>query len=112
MSRAVEVVNLGEKLEAIAECWSPSVVGAVNDCQAKLVKMRGEFAWHRHEAEDEMFLVLHGTLTMRLRDGDRTVRAGEFIVIPRGVEHCPATDEEVHVLLFEPATTRRRGDAD
>jgi mannose-6-phosphate isomerase-like protein (cupin superfamily) len=110
VSRRVEVVNLAEGLATIAETWSPKVVGAVNDCQAKLVKLQGEFTWHRHAAEDELFLVLRGTLTMRLRDGDRTVKPGEFIVIPRGVEHCPAAEEEVHVLLFEPATTRRLGD--
>jgi len=108
----IEVVNLRDALSNVAGHWSPAVVGAVNDCQAKVVKLQGEFVWHRHEAEDELFLVLQGTLTMRLRDGERVLRAGELIVIPRGVEHCPAAEEEVHVLLFEPATTRRRGNAD
>ncbi len=112
MTRAVDVVTLRDALASIHEPWSPQVVGTVNDCLAKVVKLKGEFVWHRHEAEDELFLVLQGTLTMRLRDGDRVLRPGELIVIPRGVEHCPAAEEEVHVLLFEPATTRRRGDAD
>lgn len=111
MSRKAEVVNLSERLAAITAAWSPEVVGTVNDCHVKLVKLHGEFTWHRHALEDELFLVLRGVLTMRMRDGDRTVHAGEFLVVPRGVEHCPVAPEEVHVLLFEPASTRRLGDA-
>ncbi len=112
MSRSIEVVNLEAALARVAEAWSPMVVAAVGDYVVKVVKARGEFVWHSHRAEDELFLVLRGTLTMRLRDGDRTVGPGEFVVVPRGTEHCPAAEEEVHVVLFEPAATKPRGDPD
>jgi mannose-6-phosphate isomerase-like protein (cupin superfamily) len=106
----VEVVNLADKLGRFAEYWSPRIVGEVNDMHVKLVKLKGEFVWHHHVTEDELFLVVGGRLRMQLRDGDRDVGPGEFLVVPRGVEHCPrALTDEVHVLLLEPKTTVNTG---
>jgi len=106
----MRVVNLAQTFTTFTDAWSPKVVGDVNDMQVKVVKLRGEFVWHHHEAEDELFLVVHGRLRMQLRDGDLEVGAGEFIVVPRGVEHCPeALTDEVHVLLLEPKTTLNTG---
>ncbi len=102
-------VNLREKLLLIAEHWSPRIVGELNGQQVKLAKLLGTFDWHRHEAEDELFLVLSGTLTLRLRSGDVVLNEGEFFIVPRGVEHQPHAEEEVHVLLFEPASTVNTG---
>ena len=111
MKRAnIEKVNLLEKFALFEEHWSPKIAGEVNDAYVKLVKFQGEFVWHRHEAEDEMFLVVKGRMRMRLRDGDITLEEGEFIIIPRGVEHMPVAEEEAHVLLFEPKTTLNTGD--
>jgi mannose-6-phosphate isomerase-like protein (cupin superfamily) len=107
----VQTVNLAGALSRITETWSPQIVGAVNDCHVKLVKLQGEFVWHTHETEDELFLVLHGRLRLRFRDREAIVEPGEFIIVPRGVEHCPVADEEVHVLLLEPATTINTGNA-
>jgi mannose-6-phosphate isomerase-like protein (cupin superfamily) len=110
VTRRVEVVSLRDALAGLSEPWSPRLVGEVSGFQAKVVTMRGEFVWHHHESEDELFLVLAGAMTMRLRDGDLAVGPGELVVIPRGTEHCPAaTEGDVQVLLFEPATTRRLG---
>src|SRR5206468_12873277 len=92
------------------EHWSPKIVGEVNDCQVKLVKLAGEFVWHRHEKEDELFLVLEGSLRMRFRDGETALGPGELIIVPRGVEHLPVAEEECHVLLFEPRSTLNKGD--
>jgi mannose-6-phosphate isomerase-like protein (cupin superfamily) len=106
----LSVVNLAGTLARFQEFWSPVVVGDVNDMQVKLVKLRGEFVWHHHEREDELFLVVAGRLSMRFRDGDREVGPGEFLIVPRGVEHCPrALTDEVHVLLLEPRTTLNTG---
>lgn len=106
----MEVVNLSEKFSRFGDSWSPKVVGEVDDMHVKLVKLRGEFVWHHHEREDELFLVVKGRLRMQLRDGAREVGPGEFIVVPRGTEHCPlALDDEVHVLLLEPKTTLNTG---
>lgn len=106
----MDVVNLAEKLSRFSEFWSPKIVGEVNDMHVKLVKLKGEFVWHHHEQEDELFLVVNGRLRMRLHDGDREVGPGEFIVVPRGTEHCPvALTDEVHVLLLEPKTTLNTG---
>lgn len=109
----MQVVNLSEKLGRFSEHWSPKIVGELNDSYVKLVKVKGEFVWHHHEQEDELFLVVKGTLRMHLRDGGREreelVRPGEFIIVPRGVEHKPVGDEEVHVLLLEPKTTLNTG---
>ncbi len=106
-------VNIAEKFGLFDEAWAPRIVGEVNGVQVKLAKLRGEFTWHRHDDEDELFLVTSGVLRMRLRDGDQVLEAGEFIVVPRGVDHCPVAEtEEVHVLLVEPASTLNTGDAD
>jgi mannose-6-phosphate isomerase-like protein (cupin superfamily) len=107
----MDVVNLAEKLSRFTDRWSPKIVGEVNDMHVKLVKLAGEFVWHRHEREDELFLVVAGRLRMKLRDGDREVGPGEFIVVPKGTEHCPlALTDEVHVLLLEPKGTLNTGD--
>ena len=103
-------VNLSAKLDLFHDRWSPKIVGEVNDCYVKLVKVQGEFVWHRHEKEDELFLVLKGQLTIRLRDGDVVLEPGELVVIPKGVEHMPVAEEEAHVLLLEPKTTLNTGD--
>jgi mannose-6-phosphate isomerase-like protein (cupin superfamily) len=105
----VDKVNLVEKLAMFAEPWSPRVIGDVNECAVKLVKLRGEFVWHRHESEDELFLVIKGRFRMELRDGTVPLEEGELIVVPRGVEHRPVADEEAHVLLFEPRTVVNTG---
>ena len=105
----MEVINLEEKLAQFSDRWSPKIVGEVNDAHVKLVKLEGEFVWHHHEQEDEMFLVLKGRLRMRLRDHDLSIGPGEFVIVPRGVEHLPVADAETHVLLFEPRTTLNTG---
>lgn len=107
----LEKVNLTSKLAAFDDHWHPRIVGTVADCHVKLAKFQGAFVWHSHTDEDELFLVLHGRLTMRLRDGDIEIEAGEFLIVPRGVEHMPVADEEVHVLLFEPKGTLNTGNA-
>ena len=106
----IEKVNLREKFARFRDRWSPKIAGEVNDSYVKLVKLEGEFVWHRHEAEDEMFLVVRGRLKIKLRDGDVDLEAGEFVVIPRGVEHLPVAEEEAHVLLFEPKSVLNTGD--
>lgn len=105
----MDKVNLHDKLALIPEPWSPRIVGELNGQHVKLAKLQGEFIWHHHEHEDELFLVLKGTLLMRLRDGDVTINEGEFLIVPRGVEHQPVAAGEVHVLLFEPAGTLNTG---
>ena len=106
----MDVVNLADKFRQFTEAWSPKIVGDVNDMQVKVVKLRGEFVWHHHDAEDELFLVVAGRLRMRLRDGDREVGPGDFIIVPRGTEHCPAAlTDEVHVVLLEPRGTLNTG---
>ena len=106
----MDVVNLAEKFSRFTDRWSPKIVGEVNDMHVKLVKLAGEFVWHQHDREDELFLVVAGRLRMQLRDGDREVGPGEFIVVPKGTEHCPlALTDEVHVLLLEPKTTLNTG---
>jgi len=111
----MDVVNLDSKLSQIADAWKPHVVGQVNESLVKLVKFRGEFVWHYHANEDEMFLVIRGRLKMMLNDyGHRReviVNPGEFVIVPRMVEHMPVAEEEVHVMLFEPATTINTGSA-
>ena len=105
----MEKVNLAEKFKLFQEHWSPKIVGEVNDCYLKVVKFKGEFVWHHHDAEDEMFLVVKGQFVMRLKDRDIQLDEGEFIVIPRGVEHMPVANDEVKVLLIEPKTTLNTG---
>lgn len=105
----MDPVNLIEKFARIGDYWHPRVVGDVNDMQVKLVKLKGEFVWHHHEAEDELFLVLKGKLRMKLRDRDIYINEGEFVVIPKGVEHLPVAEDEVHLMLLEPKTTLNTG---
>jgi len=105
------VIDLAEKLALIKEHWEPGIVGELNGQHVKLVKVLGEFVWHSHENEDELFLVLEGTLRMEFRDRSVAVEKGQFIVVPRGVEHRPVADHEVSILLFEPASTVNTGTA-
>jgi mannose-6-phosphate isomerase-like protein (cupin superfamily) len=106
----VDKVNLAEKFTLFAERWSPKVVAELNGQQVKLVKLLGEFVWHKHDGEDELFLVVKGRFRMEFRDRHVRVEEGEFLVVPRGIEHRPVAEEEVHVLLFEPASTLNTGD--
>jgi mannose-6-phosphate isomerase-like protein (cupin superfamily) len=105
----MEKVNLARKFSAFSEHWSPKIVGELNGQHVKLAKLSGEFDWHHHEAEDELFLVIKGRLTIRLRDRDVVLEEGEFLIVPAGEEHQPVAEEEVHVLLFEPASTLNTG---
>lgn len=105
----VDKVNLKEKLALITEHWHPGIVARVNDTEVKLAKIQGEFDWHQHAGEDELFLVLEGRLLLRFRDRDVWLDAGEMLVVPRGVEHKPVAPEEVHLLLVEPAGTLNTG---
>ena len=104
-------VNLREKLASFAEHWQPKIVGELNGQHVKLAKLAGEFVWHAHEHEDELFYVVEGELQMQYRDRTERIRAGEFVIVPRGVEHCPRAEREVHVMLFEPASTVNTGTA-
>lgn len=106
---APSTINLADKLAMFHERWQPKIIGELNGQHVKLVKFLGEFVWHKHDAEDEMFLVVEGEFRMEFRDRSVDVRAGEFIIVPRGVEHRPVAEREVHVLLFEPATTLNTG---
>lgn len=108
----VNKVNLAQAFARFADRWSPKVVGDVNDFQVKLVKLVGEFVWHHHEREDELFLVVKGRLRMQFRDSTVIVEPGEFVIVPRGVEHCPAADGECQVLLLEPKTTLNTGNVE
>jgi mannose-6-phosphate isomerase-like protein (cupin superfamily) len=105
----METVNLSEKFSRFSDYCNPRVIGEVNDCHVKAVKLKGEFLWHHHDREDELFLVVKGTLRMKFRDREAVVREGEFVVVPKGVEHCPVADEEVHVVLIEPKSTLNTG---
>ena len=105
----MEKINLKEKLSLFDEHWSPRIVAELNGQQVKVAKLEGEFIWHQHETEDELFLVLKGRLRIELRDGEITLGEGECVVVPAGVEHRPVADEEVHLLLFEPASTLNTG---
>ena len=105
----MDKVNLREKLRLVGDYWDPHIVGELNGQHVKVAKLAGEFVWHHHAAEDELFLVLAGRLVIKLRDRDVTLEPGEFFIVPKGVEHKPIAAEEVHVLLFEPAGTRNTG---
>ncbi|MET0392364.1 MAG: cupin domain-containing protein [Chitinophagaceae bacterium] len=105
----MEKINLAEKLSLFTDHFSPKVVGELNGQQVKLVKFRGEFVWHHHDDEDELFYVVKGSFDMQLRDKTITIHEGEFLVVPRGVEHRPVAAEEVQVMLFEPAATLNTG---
>jgi mannose-6-phosphate isomerase-like protein (cupin superfamily) len=105
----MNTVNLKEKFSRFSNYWNPHIIGEVNDCHVKAVKLKGEFIWHHHDVEDELFWVVKGTLRMKFRDREAIVKEGEFIVVPRGVEHCPVADEEVHIVLIEPKSTLNTG---
>ena len=105
----MNVINLADKFAKFSEHWSPKIVGEVNDSYVKVVKVQGEFVWHHHDQEDELFLVTKGTLRMKFRDREELIRPGEFIIVPRGTEHLPVAEEEVHLVLLEPKTTLNTG---
>ena len=106
----IEKVNIADKFSLFQDYWNPKIAGELNDSYVKLVKVKGEFVWHQHEREDELFLVVKGRLQIRLREGDINLEEGEFVIIPRGVEHMPVAEEEAHVVLLEPKTTLNTGD--
>ncbi len=106
---SLEKVNLAEKFFLFDEPWSPKIVGELNGQHVKLVKLLGEFVWHHHDEEDELFLVVKGRFRMEFRDRSEWIEEGEFVVVPRGVEHRPVAEEEAHVMLFEPASTLNTG---
>ncbi len=109
----MRVVSLQKKFALFSDHYSPKIVGELNDSYVKLVKLKGDFVWHHHDSEDELFFVVKGTLRMGIRENgserEEVVHPGEFIIIPRGVEHRPAADEEVHLMLLEPKTTLNTG---
>jgi mannose-6-phosphate isomerase-like protein (cupin superfamily) len=105
----MEKVNLREKLALFSDHWNPRIVGELNGQHVKLAKFQGEFVWHQHADEDEMFLVLRGSFRMDFRDRTVTLSEGEFIVVPRGVEHRPVAEREVEIMLFEPAAIQHTG---
>ena len=107
--QTMDKVNLAQKFSLFQEYWSPKIAGELNDSHVKLVKLKGEFVWHHHDTEDELFLVVKGSLLIKLRDRDIFLEEGEFVIIPRGVEHLPIANEEAHVLLLEPKTTLNTG---
>jgi mannose-6-phosphate isomerase-like protein (cupin superfamily) len=106
----LKVINLANKFNLFQEPWHPKIVGELNDSYVKLAKLKGEFVWHHHDNEDELFLVVKGTLVIKLRDQELTIHEGEFVIIPKGVEHLPVAEEEVQVLLLEPKSTLNTGD--
>ena len=105
----METVNLKEKFGQFSDRWSPKIIGELNDFYVKAAKLKGDFVWHHHEKEDELFLVVKGTLRMKFRGREAVIREGEFIIVPHGVEHCPVADEEVHIVLMEPKSTLNTG---
>jgi len=105
----VRSVNLAAKFRLFDDYWSPKIVGDLNDSYVKLVKVKGEFVWHHHDAEDELFLVVKGRLLLRFRERDVWVEEGEFVIVPRGVEHLPIAPQETHLLLLEPKSTLNTG---
>jgi mannose-6-phosphate isomerase-like protein (cupin superfamily) len=105
----MEKVNLAQKFALFAEQWSPKLVGELNGQQIKIAKIQGEFVWHHHEAEDEFFMVIQGRMTIKLPDRDVQLEEGEFLIVPRSVEHKPIAEQEAHILMFEPAGTLNTG---
>lgn len=105
----MNVVDLAEKLSLFSEYWQPKVVGELNNQYVKIAKLKGEFVWHHHENEDELFMVVKGRLTIKLKDQEVQLSEGQFFIIPRGVEHCPIAEEECHVMLFEPKSVLNTG---
>lgn len=111
MTNVIEKVNLAQKFSQFNDHWNPRIVGELNGQHVRLVKLLGEFTWHKHELEDEMFLVVNGSFIMELEQGNMELKAGEFIIIPKGVMHKPVAPAEVHIMLFEPASTINTGNA-
>ena len=107
----MQKVNLNEKLSQFSDYWNPRIVGELNGQHVKLAKIKGEFVWHSHENEDELFMVVKGSFTMQLRDKNIELHVGEFFIVPRGVEHRPVAEKECSILLFEPAATVNTGNA-
>ena len=107
----MDKVDLAQKFALFSEQWTPKIVGELNDSHVKIAKVQGAFVWHRHEAEDELFLVHRGRLTIRLRDRDVVLEKGQFFIVPRGVEHMPVAEEECEIVMLEPKTTLNTGDA-
>lgn len=105
----IEVVNLRDKFAKFTDHWRPRVVGELNDTFVKLAKIKGEFVWHHHDEEDELFFIAKGRLLMKFRDREVWIKEGEFLIVPRGVEHCPVAPEEVHIMLVEPKSTVNTG---
>jgi mannose-6-phosphate isomerase-like protein (cupin superfamily) len=108
----MDKINLSEKFSIINSYWDPKIIGELNGQQVKLVKFKGEFDWHHHESEDELFLVIKGNFRMQFRNRSVLLNEGEMIVVPKGTDHCPIADEEVHVMLFEPASTLNTGNVE
>lgn len=106
----MNAINLKQKLSLFQETWTPKIIGELNGQQVKLAKLKGEFIWHQHENEDELFYIIKGQLIIELRDQIITLNEGELYIVPRGVEHKPIAQEEVHIMLFEPASTAHTGD--
>lgn len=106
----MEKINIEQKFSLFTEYWSPKIVGELNGQHIKFAKLKGEFVWHKHDNEDEMFFVVDGTLKMELRDKTITINKNEFLIVPKGTEHKPVADEEVLVMLFEPSNTLNTGD--
>ncbi|WP_133135708.1 cupin domain-containing protein [Legionella rowbothamii] len=107
----MQTVNIENKFDLFNEYWSPKIVGDLNDSHVKLAKFKGEFVWHKHHNEDELFFIIKGNLLIKFRDHDVILKEGEFIIIPKGVEHLPVAEEEVHVMLIEPKATLNTGNA-
>jgi len=107
---SIEKGNIKDKLQKFSDHWNPKIIGELNGQHVKLSKFKGEFIWHKHDNEDELFLVISGSFVMELRDKNIELKEGDFIIIPKGTEHRPVAAEEVHVLLFEPANTVNTGD--
>lgn len=105
-------VNLAEKFSMFNSLWEPKIVGELNNQHVKIAKLKGEFVWHNHENEDELFMVIKGHLTIKLRDGDVDLDEGELFIIPKGIEHMPVAENEVHILMFEPMSTVNTGNVD
>lgn len=105
----MNAINLAEKLDMFAEPWQPKIVGQFNGHDLMVVKVKGEFIWHKHDDTDDFFLVLHGRMTIQMRDGNVTLGPGEMFVVPKGVEHRPVAEEEAHILLIEPTGTPNTG---
>lgn len=105
----MEKINLAEKFNLVKQYWSPKIIGELNDSYVKAVKLKGEFIWHHHDQEDELFLVVKGSLRIRFRDRDVRLEEGEFLIVPKGLDHLPIADEEAHIVLLEPKTTLNTG---